>query len=77
MFSGGVATQQLTTVGAPAPPTPPPGATVSQQPQSRAGLTACICACACVRARISPIGFHVPEPIFMKLGMYVMAPEPI
>jgi hypothetical protein len=24
-----------------------------------------------------PIHFRMPEPIFMKLGMYVMAPEPI
>jgi hypothetical protein len=24
-----------------------------------------------------PINFWVPEPIFMKLGMYIMEPEPI
>jgi hypothetical protein len=26
---------------------------------------------------IHPINFWVPEPIFMKLGIYIMAPEPI
>jgi hypothetical protein len=26
---------------------------------------------------IPPINFWIPEPIFMKLGMYIMAPEPI
>jgi hypothetical protein len=29
--------------------------------------------CLCV----SPINFWMPEPIFMKLHMYIMAPEPI
>jgi hypothetical protein len=24
-----------------------------------------------------PINFQMPEPIFMKLGMYIMAPKPI
>jgi hypothetical protein len=31
----------------------------------------------CVRLRIPPINFWTPEPIFMKLGTYITAPEPI
>jgi hypothetical protein len=31
----------------------------------------CLCVC------IPPINFKMPEPIFMKLGMCIMAPEPI
>jgi hypothetical protein len=32
------------------------------------------CLCVCEPA---PTNFRMPEPIFVKLGMYVMAPEPI
>jgi hypothetical protein len=32
----------------------------------------CLCVCLC-----SPINYLMPEPIFMKLGMYIMALEPI
>jgi hypothetical protein len=27
--------------------------------------------------RIPPINFWMAEPVFMKLGVYIMAPEPI
>jgi hypothetical protein len=33
----------------------------------------CLCVCMCV----PPINFRLPELIFMELGMFVMAPEPI
>jgi hypothetical protein len=32
-------------------------------------LSVCLC--------VPPINFWMPEPIFMKLGMYVMEPESI
>jgi hypothetical protein len=32
------------------------------------------CLCVCV---YPPINFWMPEPIFMKLGTYITAPEPI
>jgi hypothetical protein len=32
------------------------------------------CLCVCESPRIN---LGMPEPIFMKLGMYIMAPEPI
>jgi hypothetical protein len=35
------------------------------------------CLCVCLSVYPSPINFWMPEPIFMKLGMYIMAPEPI
>jgi hypothetical protein len=31
----------------------------------------------CVYLKISHINFRIPEQIFMKLGMYVIAPESI
>jgi hypothetical protein len=31
----------------------------------------------CLRVYVSPINFRMPEPVFMKLGMYIMAPESI
>jgi hypothetical protein len=31
----------------------------------------------CLCLYIPPINFWMPEPIFMKLGMYIMTPEPI
>jgi hypothetical protein len=31
----------------------------------------------CLPACESPVNFWTPEPIFMKLGMYTMAPQPI
>jgi hypothetical protein len=34
--------------------------------------------CLCVCMSVNPaINFRMPEPIIMKLGMYMMAPEPI
>jgi hypothetical protein len=36
------------------------------------------CPCVCVSAYPPPpINFWTPEPIFMKLGTYITAPEPI
>jgi hypothetical protein len=32
-----------------------------------------VCVCLCIH----PINFWTPEPISMKLGMYITAPEPI
>jgi hypothetical protein len=32
-------------------------------------LSVCVC--------VPPINFWMPEPIFMKLGTYITAPEPI
>jgi hypothetical protein len=32
----------------------------------------CLCVC-----ESTPINFLIPEPIFMKLGIYIMAPEPV
>jgi hypothetical protein len=32
-----------------------------------------VCVCMCIPS----INFRIAEPIFMKLGMYIMAPEPI
>jgi hypothetical protein len=34
--------------------------------------TYCLCVCESL-----PINFWMPEPVFIKLGMYIMAPEPI
>jgi hypothetical protein len=33
-----------------------------------------VCVCLCIP---SPINFWMPEPIFMKLGTYISAPQPI
>jgi hypothetical protein len=35
-----------------------------------------LCVCVCV-SMYPPINFWMPESIFMKLGIYIMAPEPI
>jgi hypothetical protein len=44
-------------------------------------LSVCVCVrpcvCLCVTLCIPPINFWTPESIFMKLGTYVTAPEPI
>jgi hypothetical protein len=42
------------------------------------GLWDHVSVCVCVRAClcIPPITFWTPEPIFMKLGKYITAPEP-
>jgi hypothetical protein len=31
----------------------------------------------CVHVCVSPVSFLMPEPVFMKLRMYIMAPKPI
>jgi hypothetical protein len=35
------------------------------------------CLHVCMYEYIPPFNFSMPEPIFMKLGTYIMAPEPI
>jgi hypothetical protein len=37
----------------------------------------CPCVCVCVYVSVPPHQLSNAEPIFTKLGMYVMAPEPI
>jgi hypothetical protein len=36
-------------------------------------VAVCVSACLC----IPPINFRTPEPVFIKLGTYITAPEPI
>jgi hypothetical protein len=41
-------------------------------------LCVCVCVFVCLRVCVSlPVNFWTPEPIFMKLGMYITATEPI
>jgi hypothetical protein len=40
--------------------------------KNRVGLWDHVAVCVC----INPINFRTPEPIFMKLGTYITAPEP-
>jgi hypothetical protein len=51
---------------------------VFQNKESGIKIKACLCdyhaVCVSVHA---PINVRMPEPIFTKLGMYIMAPEPI
>jgi hypothetical protein len=44
----------------------------------------CVCVCLCLSLSVCvcvwdslPINFRMPESVFMKLGMYIMTPEPI
>jgi hypothetical protein len=34
----------------------------------------CLCVC---ESHSTPINFRIPEPVFIKLDIYIMAPEPI
>jgi hypothetical protein len=45
--------------------------------RSPSRLCVYVCVCACAHVCVSPVDFWMPEPIFMKLGMYIMAPDPI
>jgi hypothetical protein len=40
-------------------------------------LRCCPCVCVCLCLYFPSINFWTPEPIFMKLGTYITAPEPI